>query len=43
MPHRGDERLFWEEGNLQMMRKPCHDGDKQRAEQRSLNERGVWY
>jgi 5-methylcytosine-specific restriction protein A len=38
-----NERLFWDEGNLQTMRKPCHDGAKQRAEQHSLNHRGVWY
>jgi 5-methylcytosine-specific restriction endonuclease McrA len=30
--HRGDERLFWDEGNLQTLCKPCHDGVKQRAE-----------
>lgn len=33
IPHRGDERLFWDEGNLQTLCKPCHDGPKQRAEQ----------
>lgn len=32
--HWGDERLFWDEGNLQTLCKPCHDGAKQRAEQR---------
>ena len=31
-PHRGDETLFWDEGNLQTLCKPCHDGRKQRAE-----------
>ena len=31
-PHRGDERLFWDEGNLQTLCKPCHDTRKQRAE-----------
>lgn len=31
-PHRGDERLFWDERNLQTLCKPCHDGAKQRAE-----------
>ncbi len=31
--HRGDERLFWDERNLQTLCKPCHDGRKQRAEQ----------
>ena len=42
IPHRGDERLFWDKDNLQTMRKPCHDGDKQRAEQQSLNHRGAF-
>lgn len=32
-PHRGDERLFWDEANLWTLCKPCHDGPKQRAEQ----------
>jgi 5-methylcytosine-specific restriction endonuclease McrA len=31
-PHRGDLTLFWNEGNLQTLCKPCHDGRKQRAE-----------
>jgi 5-methylcytosine-specific restriction enzyme A len=42
-PHRGDERLFWDETNLQTLLKSCHDAAKQRAEQASLNQRGVWY
>jgi 5-methylcytosine-specific restriction endonuclease McrA len=42
-PHRGDERLFWDETNLQTLLKSCHDSAKQRAEQASLNQRGVWY
>lgn len=33
-PHRGDEKLFWDEGNLRTLCKACHDGPKQRAEQR---------
>jgi 5-methylcytosine-specific restriction endonuclease McrA len=31
-PHRGDEALFWDEGNLWTLCKPCHDSRKQRAE-----------
>ena len=31
-PHRGDEALFWDEGNLQCLCKRCHDGAKQRGE-----------
>jgi 5-methylcytosine-specific restriction enzyme A len=31
-PHRGDERLFWDEGNLQTLCKPHHDREKQREE-----------
>lgn len=30
--HRGDERLFWDEGNLQCLCKRCHDKLKQRQE-----------
>lgn len=33
-PHRGDERLFWDEDNLQTLCKPCHDRHKQREERR---------
>ena len=33
-PHRGDEALFWAEGNLQCLCKPCHDSLKARAEGR---------
>ena len=25
IPHRGDERLFWDPSNHQAMSKPCHD------------------
>lgn len=42
-PHRGDERKFWDPGNLQTLCKPCHDGAKQREEQSSLHTRGVWH
>ena len=31
-PHRGDEVLFGEEGNLWCLCKPCHDSAKQREE-----------
>lgn len=31
-PHRGDERMFWDEQNLQCLCKACHDKDKQREE-----------
>lgn len=41
-PHRGDERLFWSESNLQTMCKPCHDRIKQQTEQATLHQRGVW-
>ncbi|MFG1256325.1 HNH endonuclease signature motif containing protein [Xanthobacter flavus] len=34
-PHRGDPALFWDEGNLQTLCKPCHDGAKQSAERRA--------
>lgn len=31
-PHRGDEKLFWDEGNLQCLCKSCHDSAKQSEE-----------
>lgn len=42
-PHRGDERKFWDESNLQTLCKACHDRLKQAEEQASLHQRGVWY
>lgn len=33
-PHRGDERLFWDEQNLQCLCKSCHDSTKQSEERR---------
>lgn len=32
VPHRGDDRLFWCEANLQTLCKPCHDRVKQAEE-----------
>lgn len=34
VPHRGDAALFWDEGNLGTLCKPCHDSVKQREERR---------
>lgn len=34
-PHRGEERLFWDEENLQCLCKPCHDRLKQKQERAS--------
>lgn len=31
-PHRGDETMFWDAGNLQCLCKACHDGRKQSQE-----------
>jgi 5-methylcytosine-specific restriction endonuclease McrA len=42
-PHRGDERLFFDESNVETLCKPCHDAEKQREEQQSLHTRGVWH
>lgn len=42
LPHRGDERLFWDEANLQTLCKSCHDTVKQAEEQGTLHMRGVW-
>lgn len=33
-PHRGDQRLFWDNANWQPLCTPCHSGAKQRAERR---------
>jgi 5-methylcytosine-specific restriction endonuclease McrA len=43
VPHRGNQKLFWDEGNLQALCKACHDAAKQAEEQASLHTRGVWY
>lgn len=34
IPHKGDERLFWDPNNLQAVSKTYHDSDKQRSERR---------
>jgi 5-methylcytosine-specific restriction endonuclease McrA len=36
VPHRGDERLFWDDANLQTLCKPCHDRLKQIEERRAV-------
>lgn len=41
-PHRGNPELFWDESNLQAVSKEYHDSEKQRLEQESLHQRGVW-
>lgn len=40
-PHRGEERLFWDENNLQTVSKAYHDSEKQAAERNAIN--GRWY
>lgn len=42
-PHRGDERVFWDEANLQTLCKACHDTVKQAEEQGTKHMRGVWH
>lgn len=42
-PHRGRERLFWDDTNLQTLCTTCHNKLKQKEEQQSLHTRGVWY
>ena len=32
IPHKGDQRLFWDPANWQSLCKPHHDRDKQREE-----------
>ena len=34
VPHRGDERLFWDINNLQAVTKAWHDSEKQKLEMR---------
>lgn len=34
-PHRGDQRLFWDEANHQALCAPCHDSSKAREESRA--------
>ncbi|MEO0485283.1 MAG: HNH endonuclease [Pseudomonadota bacterium] len=36
VPHRGDEALFWNEGNLEAVSKAYHDKTKQSIERRGL-------
>lgn len=36
-PHKGDEALFFDQGNLQTLCKPCHDGQKQLIEIHGFN------
>jgi 5-methylcytosine-specific restriction protein A len=33
IPHKGDERLFWDPANLQAVSKEYHDGEKRSQEQ----------
>lgn len=35
-PHRGDPKLFWDEGNLQTVSKAYHDKVKQSLEKRGI-------
>lgn len=39
IPHRGDERLFWDEDNLQSVSKAYHDSTKQ-AQERAAEATG---
>jgi 5-methylcytosine-specific restriction protein A len=40
--HRGNAALFWDPDNVHTVSKAYHDGEKQRLEQLSLHQRGVW-
>lgn len=42
-PHRGNEEKFWDEANIVTVSKEWHDSEAQKAEQVSLDQRGVWY
>lgn len=39
-PHKGDEELFFDRGNLQSLCKTHHDSAKQKAESRGVQEIG---
>lgn len=39
-PHRGNEALFWDAGNIWCICKQCHDGAKQREERGGRMVRG---
>lgn len=41
-PHRGDQTLFWDRANWQSLCQSHHSAAKQREEQASLAQRGVW-
>jgi 5-methylcytosine-specific restriction endonuclease McrA len=41
-PHRGDAALFWDPDNIHTVSKAYHDAEKQKQEQTSLHQRGVW-
>lgn len=41
VPHRGDERLFWAEDNVQTLCTTCHNRLKQ-AEERAARATGGW-
>lgn len=41
VPHKGDERLFFDEGNLQSLCASCHNSDKQREERSTKPRVGV--
>lgn len=41
--HRGDATLFWDPSNVQTVSKAYHDSVKQREEQATLQQRGVWH
>lgn len=37
IPHRGDQELFWRDGNHQGLCKACHDSTKAREERRDAS------
>lgn len=41
--HRGDPVLFWDPNNVQTVSKAYHDSVKQKEEQATLHQRGVWH
>lgn len=41
-PHRGNATLFWDPDNIHTVSKAYHDAEKQKQEQATLHQRGVW-
>lgn len=41
VPHKGDQKLFWDETNWQSLCKECHDSEKKREEHGTIKPIGL--